>query len=659
MFENESLLGHKPRRSRFWLSIFFSSNLLIIFIFFLQSSHSQSRNANKEVPIGSGRCYQITCPSGFDFPMCKRSKTDDSGQRLPPLEPCRIRVENQIDYDTKICAQPQCTFTECCVVTVWYAQQFSSSCGAAALMAAELELGYHTAILGMDQHSAWDAVRAREESIHIRTDDAYKGNRDIIIDAFDTIDAPTFNSDPANLQKVSQWTLWPKQLGDQFEGRNHLFLYNPSAILAQFLSAAFQSQGAEWNRKSLTETVHEMKDNQRVIALVRPPTGELNALHWVMIRPDGSIMDPSTCGTFASVTQMEASRSWVPVLDIAIKLVAPDPIRAPAIPIPQIRSGLSRSGASMDLASLAGALSDIGTAPSVGGSSPGSVASRSGMGMRRMGPSMPSAGAAASSASARFGLDVEDQVPELPHIPRGGSGSMRGSPRGSPRLQPMFGPLYAGSPPHGPSPLSSSPGVSSLVQGGSGHAGYYFSPTNPAGPGTLGVPVPGIARPGSAASSSAGSPGSRRGKRRMGDVTPGVPSDTQLAPGSQPGMRKSRTQSEINTSGSGSPTSQGPGSNPLPLSVAEAASMAERLPSFSAPLPGEQSPGSSIRSGHSFSAPPGLSNLGQTQPEEEATQPVPQRAPKLQRRDSKEGPPPPSPSSLGDQGGEGDPMDRT
>merc|ERR550519_568157 len=99
-------------------------------------------------------------------------------------------------------------------------------------------------------------------------------------------------------------------------------------------------------------------------------------MHWVLIRPDGSIMDPATCGTFRDITTMEASTVWEPVYDIAIKVVAPDPSRAaqamprqPTGMTPMRRtsgsstgSAMSRSGAaSMNLADLAGALEDIGS----------------------------------------------------------------------------------------------------------------------------------------------------------------------------------------------------------------------------------------------------------------------------------------------------------
>ena len=70
-----------------------------------------------------------------------------------------------------------------------------------------------------------------------------------------------------------------------------------------------------------------MRDNERVLALVRPPDDN-KGMHWVLIRPDGSIMDPATCASFRDIATMEESTVWQPVYDVAIKVIAPDPARA-------------------------------------------------------------------------------------------------------------------------------------------------------------------------------------------------------------------------------------------------------------------------------------------------------------------------------------------
>lgn len=645
MIEHESLLGRKTKRnSPSSIFIIFSlaafSTVLLLFCF-AQPHVVQNEVQAREVPVGSGRCVQITCPETMNFPMCRRSKLDADGQPMPTIEPCRIKVERQLDYDTKVCAAAQCTFTECCMVTVWYAQQFASSCGAAALLSAELELGYHNNILRMDVQTAWDAVKAREESIYVRTDDSYRRNREVNIDTFVDVDLMMLQGNLQAMLMATQWAQWPKVLGDQFEGRNHLYLYNAPATLSAVLTTAFNSLGASWNRKPLTEAVHEMRDNERVLALVRPPDDN-KGMHWVLIRPDGSIMDPATCGSFRDIASMEASTVWQPVYDVAIKVIAPDPARtAQSIPrqsmgisssqrTPSSSSGMSRSGAaSMNLADLAGALEDIGSA--------GLTRSRR---REQLGGNGDTASSSYQSAYAHQGSTShqEDQITDLPNISRrhGSPGSFRSRSSGS--GSPRMGGMFSGSPPLTNTPRSGDQSIPGAA-GGSAHGGYYFNPATLAAqirnlpPSPLAgaatspaINLPPLQRRDSEGASSAAGSSISGGKRRVGErdaipqsLSSGIPlepsrsdplPDTLGSPSG--GMRRVRTSSDIrgaSSSGSGSGSSlsvsAGPGSNPLPFSSAQAAQEFQQPAAFSAPLPGSILSAASASS-QPGSAPPGV-----------------------------------------------------
>jgi len=383
MINNVGLLTNKPKRPRFpFLSVLFLTFFFFACFALYLAVTPRHGFVPSEIAVSGGRCKdQITCPGTVVFPMCRRSLTNDlTGEHLPTEEPCRISVEQQIDYDTKECAGDQCTFAECCMIMVVYAQQHSSSCGSASLVTAEIELGYHSNILSTmtsDLASAWTQFTGREQAINAVTSAAarqYETSHQAILDDFASVSLEDLQQDPNILSKAGIWGTWPKTLADQFEGRSVDFFMNAPDPVIDVFSSAFAEFGSQWIKKPLRDSIHELRDNQRLLALVRSPSGSQIDLHWIMIRPDGSAMDPAVCTTFGSLEAMAAF--WVPVFEIHLRLTAPPKF---TFSLPG-EAGLRRSKASASL-------SDEGSESGGGsGSSHSSFRQRgsgSGSGMRR------------------------------------------------------------------------------------------------------------------------------------------------------------------------------------------------------------------------------------------------------------------------------------
>lgn len=176
---------------------------------------------------------------------------------------------------------------------VSYRQSFNNSCGAASLMCAALELGVNTIPNKPAVHPLWTG----SHTIHERGDLTSEARIYAV-----TSGSPGAPSNQSGYSLPSRIGFTAKELGLT------TIAFVPRSIVGNLLLFLYGSEKIDAERVGMLlkrEAAPRLADRQRLLRILRvgeasswrPSTG----LHYVMERPEGSIMDPAVGQNFPNL----------------------------------------------------------------------------------------------------------------------------------------------------------------------------------------------------------------------------------------------------------------------------------------------------------------------------------------------------------------------